>query len=656
MPPPGRYQRRQLIQRLQLNRLQLSKEWLKPPRSLLTLLFLFTFVSVSALGWFGWKLLDQERVVESQRAQEKLEESADRIAAIARGTLAETGERLGAWAIAPPADGKPEEGLLLRISGNEGLSALPAHRLLYRPPPAFAIEDSAGTFADGEIAEFQQKLPERAIEIYRRLAASANPDVRAGALVRLARVLRRLGRNEEARGAYTQLADGSGNARVGGVPAGLIATHALAQLSASRPIALALRQDLLRARWPVTRGQFAYYWSEAARISGDNAPAPADSAALANAVGQAWQAVSADQSPRGETTVRVGERPWFVMWRGSPDRRAVLVTRPESLLKPVFAGDVVVAAVDTEGRVVAGGKSGTGHAVRRTPAETQLPWTLYMTSARGVSAAGLIVRQRFLFLAMAVMVVFLIAGAYFIAHAIRGDLAVARMQSDFVSAVSHEFRSPLTSIRQLSEMLAFGRVPNEERRHVYYETLVRETTRLQRLVEGLLNFGRMEAGVRRFRFEPLDTAALVSRVAAEFEPQIAASGRRIELDGQAGACTIDADPEAISVALRNLVDNALKYAPDSPTVEVGWGVEDSQVAIRVRDRGPGIPDSEKRAIFRKFVRGSAAERANVKGSGVGLAMVRHIVAAHGGDVTLASQPGAGCVFTILLPMGAERQP
>jgi signal transduction histidine kinase len=303
--------------------------------------------------------------------------------------------------------------------------------------------------------------------------------------------------------------------------------------------------------------------------------------------------------------------------------------------------------------VVAGRRNGTGRAVVRTPAETQLPWTLRMTSAQGVSAAGLVVRQRFLLLAMGVMAVFLIAGAYFIAHAIRGDLAVARMQSDFVSAVSHEFRSPLTSIRQLSEILALGRVPNEERRHIYYETLVRETTRLQRLVEALLNFGRMEAGVRRYRFEPLDTAALVSRVAAEFEPQIAASGRRIELDGHAGQCTIDADPEAISVALRNLVDNALKYAPDCPKVEVEWRVEDERVAIRVRDQGPGIPDSEKRAIFRKFVRGSTAERANVKGSGVGLAMVRHIVAAHGGDVTLASEPGVGSVFTILLPLGAE---
>jgi signal transduction histidine kinase len=501
------------------------------------------------------------------------------------------------------------------------------------------------------------------MEWYRRLAESKDSGIRAGALMRLARVLRKAERKEEARAAYLKLADNageSGGTRISGVPAELIARHALCELSGLQTDAQALKQDLLRARWQLTRGQFEYYWSEASRLSGDRPsdpePLPADAAALSEVVARGWKDIHREDSPRGQTTMWVGERPWLLIWRGVPGRRALLLIKPESLLRPAFAGgDVLCAAVDSENRVVAGRRSGTGHAVVRTPAETQLPWTLYMTSAQGTNETGMLGRQRFLLLVMAVMVLFLIAGAYFIARAIRGDLAVARMQSDFVSAVSHEFRSPLTSIRQLSEILAFGRVPSDERRQLYYQTLVRETTRLQRLVEALLNFGRMEAGVRQYRFESLDTATLVARVAAEFETQIAGSGRHIELDGFEGRCTVDADPEALSVALRNLVDNALKYAPDCPTVRVQWGVEESRVAIRVRDGGPGIPASEKRAIFRKFVRGSAAEAANVKGSGVGLAMVRHIVAAHGGDVTLASEPGSGSVFTILLPLGAERR-
>jgi signal transduction histidine kinase len=268
--------------------------------------------------------------------------------------------------------------------------------------------------------------------------------------------------------------------------------------------------------------------------------------------------------------------------------------------------------------------------------------------------SGMLARQRFLLLLTAVMVLLLVAGSYFVGRVIRRELEVSRMQSEFVSTVSHEFRSPLTSIRQLSEILALGRLPSEERRQVYYDTLVRETTRLQRLVEALLNFGRMEAGVRQYRFEELDAGALVERVASEFEPQAAAAGRHIELDRAAEPCLIDADPEALSVAIRNLVDNALKYSPDCPTVRVQWGLENSRVAIRVRDSGIGIPASERKVIFRKFVRGSGAVAANAKGSGVGLAMVRHIVAAHGGAIHLDSELGRGSTFTILLPVVAGR--
>jgi signal transduction histidine kinase len=257
--------------------------------------------------------------------------------------------------------------------------------------------------------------------------------------------------------------------------------------------------------------------------------------------------------------------------------------------------------------------------------------------------------QRFLLLGILVMVLFLIFGTYFIARAIRREAETLRMQSAFVSAVSHEFRSPLTSLRQMSEILALGRVPSEERRQLYYETLVGETTRLQRLIESLLNFGKMEAGARRYHFETLDATVLVRRVASEFEPHIAGLGRRIELQGTPSRCMIEADPDAICVALRNLLDNALKYSPDHPVVWVEWGVRNEHVAIAVRDQGPGIADSEKKAIFRKFVRGSAAAATRASGSGVGLAMVRYIVEAHGGDITVASEPGQGSTFTLFLP-------
>jgi signal transduction histidine kinase len=618
-------------------------EWLKPPRTLLLFLFLLTLASVSALSWFGWKVVDRERMVEAQRLQQRVEQSADRIAATLRGTLAETGELLGASSITPPDDG-----LLLLLEDNQ-LTARPANRLLYYPTASAGVEAPQTVFAEAEAAEFLRPQLQPALEAYQRLADSPNPAIRAGALLREARVLRKMGQSNASRAVFQELA-GIPRAAVAGTPADLVARHALSELSKNGAGAAELKRDLLSGRWRLTRGQFNFYWSEAGRMSGQAEPPPAEAVALSEAAAFAWQQRKRGPDLVRQETVWFQNQPFLLLWRGPAERRAILVTRPASILRPILTGaEVSCAAVDAEGRVLAGEKAATSHATIRTAVETQLPWTLYVTATPLPSHYDLLAPERFLILGICVMALFLIAGTYFIARAIRRENEVVRMQADFVAAVSHEFRSPLTSMKQLSEILAAGRAPSGERRQMYYETLVRETSRLQRLIEALLNFGRMEAGGRSYRFEQLDAASLVRRVAAEFEGQMAASGRRIEIDGSPPRCPVEADPEAISVALRNLVDNAIKYSPGHPTIWMEWAKENDCVAIRVRDQGPGVARSERKAIFRKFVRGSAASAANVRGSGLGLAMVRHIVTAHRGAVTLASQPGQGSTFTILLP-------
>src|SRR5207244_4926390 len=128
---------------------------------------------------------------------------------------------------------------------------------------------------------------------------------------------------------------------------------------------------------------------------------------------------------------------------------------------------------------------------------------------------------------IAMMAVLVLAGGYFINRAILREVTVARLQSDFVAAVSHEFRTPLTTVRQLSEMLVRGRVSSDDRRQQFYETLLRESERLHRLVEGLLNFGRMEAGELRYRFEPVDPEPFVRDIVAEFQQEVSAFGYRI---------------------------------------------------------------------------------------------------------------------------------
>ena len=598
------------------------QEWLKPPKSLLLILFLLTLVSVTALAWSGWKLLEQDRMVQAQQRQELLEQEADRIAATLRVSLAETGDRLSAWLAPPPAAGALKDGVLL-IARDHTITAYPAERLLYYPTPSNDPEAPAEIFADAELLEFQEEQLVRAAAAYRVLAESKDAAVRAGALLRLGRVLRKAGHADEAQAAYARLAGFTGVC-VAGVPADLVARHELGDS--------ALRADLLRGKWHITRGQFEFYFGE---------PVPEDRRLLADAAAVAWNPANGP----GQTTIWIGSHPFLAMWRSLGATHAVLIQSPQ--LPPTER--VFCAAVDSEGRLVAGRRDRSGRAAIRTTAESKLPWTLYLSTAQPPPLSGMPANQRYLMFGVGVMALFLVAGTYFTARAIRGEIETSRMQSDFVSAVSHEFRSPLTSIRQLSEILALGRAPDQERRQLYYDTLVRETQRLQRLVEALLNFGRMEAGKRPYHFEELDAGELVALVAAEFEHRAAEAGRRIELSGPDYPCIVEADPEALAVAQRNLIDNALKYSPDEPVVWVDWSMQNGQIAIHVRDHGAGITDAERKAIFRKFVRGSAAAAGNVRGSGVGLAMVLHIVDAHRGEIQVTSEPGQGSTFTVLLP-------
>jgi signal transduction histidine kinase len=251
---------------------------------------------------------------------------------------------------------------------------------------------------------------------------------------------------------------------------------------------------------------------------------------------------------------------------------------------------------------------------------------------------------------LAAILLLISAGSYFIWRSVNRELAVARLQSDFVSAVSHEFRTPLTTLRQFNELLVDEDDLAPEKRSSYYQAQSRATERLHRLVESLLDFGRMEAGRRPYRFERLDAGALAKDIAEEFAGEVKGGGFTVECSLDSVEYPVHADSEALSRALWNLLDNAVKYSGESRRAEVTVDRKDSAVSIAVRDHGIGIPAAEQERIFQKFVRGAAAMTQGVKGTGIGLAMVRHIADAHGGTVQVASAPGEGSTFTIVLPI------
>jgi len=245
----------------------------------------------------------------------------------------------------------------------------------------------------------------------------------------------------------------------------------------------------------------------------------------------------------------------------------------------------------------------------------------------------------------------LAAGLYLVFSNVRREVHLARLKSDFVANVSHELKTPLALIRLFAETLELGRVPSEEKAQQYYRVINKESHRLTQLINNILDFSRIEAGRKEYRFAPTDVARVVREVIESYRFQIEQQGFELKVDLEDDLPHVPADEEALGQALINLVNNAIKYSRESKTIHIEVRRDGSKVLVTVKDTGIGIPRSEQKKIFEKFFRGEDSLVHETKGSGLGLALVRHIMEAHGGSVEVESTPGKGSAFTLVLPVG-----
>jgi two-component sensor histidine kinase/tetratricopeptide (TPR) repeat protein len=614
-----------------------------------------------ALGWLGWKLLKQDRALEGQRLQERLELAADHMATALQQSLTDLESYLSF--VPSPGAKEPPDGVLVLQVTKRTVNAYPPGSLLYYPVIPDGKEPPVATFVVGETLEYQRNDPAKAAEVFRELARSPDPGVRAGALLRLGRNLRKTGRHEEALQVYGELAQLDRTTALG-LPAELMAREArgtvleaIGKREELRKEAALLYSALWSGRWSLLHPAWEYHMEEAQRWLGASPLTEREQNALvlsiaAESIHGQWVA---EPESKGRRIFRIEGRPVLISWVGTLDQLAAVLAGPGYLgsrwTEPLQGRYVQGALIDADGQVMIGSFNKSGPQAVRTAPATRLPGTLHATSTDpGADEAGFAGRRRLLLSGFGVLALVLLVGSYFIMRSLDRERAVSRLQSEFVSTVSHEFRTPLTSLRQLSEMLSKGRVPTEDLRQKSYDILSRESERLQRLVESLLDFGRIEARAFLYRYEHLDPVRLVGDLVAEFQEKAAAQGYRVELELAGEYPLIHIDREALGLALRNLLDNAVKYSPDRRTVWVEMARERDRLAIRVRDEGMGIPASEQKEIFKRFVRGTGSRAAHIQGTGIGLAMARHIIEAHGGEIRLESELGRGSTFTILLPL------
>jgi two-component system phosphate regulon sensor histidine kinase PhoR len=231
---------------------------------------------------------------------------------------------------------------------------------------------------------------------------------------------------------------------------------------------------------------------------------------------------------------------------------------------------------------------------------------------------------------------------------------LAQLKSDFVSTVSHELKTPLTSIRMFAEMLEQGVANGDpEKMHRYHGVIVQESQRLGLLIANLLDYAQIERGTRRYTpaFVPVEQLArdAVATFEALRDPDKGRNSIDVQVSPEAMAVELEIDRDVVVQAVLNVISNAAKYGGADKPIEVTVSADAASAAIAIRDHGPGIPDHEQARIFREFYRTPDAYRSNVEGTGLGLALVKRHIEALGGSVEVASTVGEGATFTIRLP-------
>jgi two-component system phosphate regulon sensor histidine kinase PhoR len=244
----------------------------------------------------------------------------------------------------------------------------------------------------------------------------------------------------------------------------------------------------------------------------------------------------------------------------------------------------------------------------------------------------------------------LLIGVWIIYRNIRTEMKLAQMKSDFVSNVSHELRTPLALIRMFAETLELGRLKSEEKKQEYYRIIGQETERLTHMINNILDFSKIEAGKKHYHLKKTNLNELVGEVLRLYDFHIRNKGFQLEKEIHSGNLFINADEEAVSEALINLLDNAIKYSDKEKFIQIKTGSDHGSVTLDVTDHGIGISEADQNKIFEKFYRVSTGLVHNTKGSGLGLSLIKYIMDMHHGTVTVKSRPNHGSTFRLSFPV------
>ena len=286
-------------------------------------------------------------------------------------------------------------------------------------------------------------------------------------------------------------------------------------------------------------------------------------------------------------------------------------------------------------------------------------WVLRVTQ-KDMTEPGLDQRKLVDSLLIGVAITVILAGLTFLGLTIRRERRLNELKSEFISNVSHELKTPLSIISMFGEMLAEGRTKSPEQAHEYAEIIWRESVRLGRLIDNVLDFAKIERGMGVYEFgDEIDIGEVVDRAIELSGRRVQAAEMTLEAEVEPELPLVRLDANAYTLAVLNLIDNAIKYAAEGKKIALSLHQHASRtmppsVMLSVRDWGSGIDPDEQEQIFERFYRARSIRLKPIRGSGIGLALCRHIARAHGGDVAVESTPGKGSTFSIWIPIDGKK--
>jgi len=334
-----------------------------------------------------------------------------------------------------------------------------------------------------------------------------------------------------------------------------------------------------------------------------------------------------------------------------------------SQIEPPLRDEICVALLDDMAKPVALSHPGFHANWKRPFVATEIGEALphwevavYLLNPAKLSQSANLLRLTFGLL-IVLLLLAIGAGSWLIVADLNRQLKLARQKTDFVSNVSHELKTPLTSIRMFAELLAEGRVSDRTKQRSYLGIITAEAARLTRLINNVLDFARIERGEKKYQFQRCDLVSLMRETAEIYRPHLEANGFRFECELPNAEVHVNGDRDALAQVVVNLLSNAEKYSNGQKEVTLRTRLSAGaprSVEVSVLDRGLGVPAGSAERIFEQFHRAHDSLSNGIQGSGLGLTLARQIARAHGGDVVYAPREGGGSCFTLRLPVMAPK--